>query len=122
MNCGFPEAAHNATALAICKRFAAEAGFEWAGGLALGMGEAIGGRPLEKTGGMLRNVRKALEMSAAALAEGQPLPEKAARLMAAPLVPRWLYMLIGNLRWRRQAKNTGPDALTPGPMKADSRP
>jgi len=37
-NCGFPEASHNDTALAVCRRFAAEAGFEWAGGLALGGG------------------------------------------------------------------------------------
>jgi putative NADPH-quinone reductase len=41
VNCGFPEARQNDTALAICRQFAREAGFEWAGGLALGGGEAI---------------------------------------------------------------------------------
>ena len=34
--CGFPHAEHNAVALEICEHFAGEAGFEWAGGLALG--------------------------------------------------------------------------------------
>ncbi|MBI5233038.1 MAG: NAD(P)H-dependent oxidoreductase, partial [Deltaproteobacteria bacterium] len=29
VNCGFPEAYHNDTALAICRRFAKEAGIDW---------------------------------------------------------------------------------------------
>ena len=33
MNCGFPEAHHNDTGLAICRQFAREVGFEWAAGL-----------------------------------------------------------------------------------------
>ena len=104
VNCGFPEASQNDTALAICRRFAAEAGFEWAGGLGLGMGGAIGGRPLEKAGGMVRHARKALDIAAAALAAGQQMPAEAARLMAKPFLPRWLYMLVGSLSWKRQAK------------------
>ncbi len=46
VNSGFPEVRHNFIALEIYKRFAVEAGFTWAGGLALGMGEAIAGEPL----------------------------------------------------------------------------
>lgn len=41
VNSGFPEAFHNDTALAILRRFAAETGFQWAGGLALGGGGTI---------------------------------------------------------------------------------
>lgn len=48
VNCGFPEAQHNKTAILICRCFAREAEFEWAGGLALGGGEAINGKPLVK--------------------------------------------------------------------------
>lgn len=116
VNCGFPEASQTDTALAICRRFATEAGFEWAGGLGLGMGEAIGGRPLEKAGGMVRHARRALDMAAAALAAGQPVPAEAARLMAKPFVPRWLYMLVGNLGWKRRARNHGASA------RLDARP
>ena len=39
LNCGFPEASQCATALEICRIFSETAGFEWAGGLALGGGE-----------------------------------------------------------------------------------
>lgn len=110
LNCGFPEAHHNDTALAICRQFARETGFEWAGGLSLGGGEAISGRPLETKGRMVRNVSRALELSADALAEGEPLPEEAVKLMATPLVPARLYTWLGARRWRRQSKEHGVKA------------
>jgi hypothetical protein len=98
-NCGFPEAAHNATALAICRQFAEEAGFTWAGGLALGEGGAISGRPLEQVGGMAHNVTDALDRTAAALAAGKPAPDEAVALMARPFIPAAAYMLMGDLGW-----------------------
>jgi Flavodoxin-like fold len=102
-NCGFPEAAHNATALAICEQFADEAGFAWAGGLALGEGGAISGRPLAEVSGMARNVVSALDMVAAALAAGRPVPEEAIALMARPFIPALAYMLLGDLGWLMRA-------------------
>jgi hypothetical protein len=107
LNCGFPEAHHNDTALAICRQFAREAGFEWAGGLSLGGGEAISGQPLESKGRMVRNVSRALALSADALAEGDPVPEEAVRLMAKPLVPARMYTWLGAAGWKRQAKKHG---------------
>lgn len=106
-NSGFPEASHSAPALAMCKRFAGEAGFEWAGGLALGGGESIGGRPLERAGGLVRNVRKSLELAAGALARGEAVPAEAVELMARPLTARWLYLLMGNIGWRLRARREG---------------
>jgi len=106
-NSGFPESSHNDPSLAISRRFALECGFEWAGGLALGGGESIGGRPLEEAGGLVRNVKKSLELAAGALARGEKLPEEAIRLMAIPLVPKWLYLLIGNIGWLWRAKKQG---------------
>ncbi len=38
---GFLKPAKNSTAVAICRRFAFEAGIEWAGGLSLGGGGAV---------------------------------------------------------------------------------
>lgn len=107
VNCGFPEAQHTETAIAICRRFAREAGFEWAAGLGLGGGEAINGRRLRKRSGMVRNVVRSLDVTATALADGQAVPEEAARLMARPLMPTWLYTLAGSVRWRRQARAHG---------------
>jgi hypothetical protein len=107
LNCGFPEAHQNDTAIAICRQFAREAGFEWAGGLALGGGEAINGRSLFKVKGLARNVIKSLNLAAEALADGQLIPRKAVDLMAKPLMPRWLYILMGTSRWKREAKAHG---------------
>jgi len=104
VNCGFPEAHHNATALAICRRFAREVGFEWAGGLALGGGEAINGQPLASVKRLARNVIKSLDLSSEALAAGEPVPEKAVSLMAKPLMPSWIYTWMGSWYWRRRAK------------------
>lgn len=106
-NCGFPESRHNEVSLAISRRFAVVSGFEWAGGLGLGSGESIGGRRLEEAGGLARNVRKSLDLTAEALAAGEEIPEEAVELMARPLMPRWVYLLGGNIGWRRRAKSEG---------------
>lgn len=106
-NCGFPEAHHNATALAICQQFAETAGFTWAGGLALGAGGALDGRPLVEAGGMARPVRQALDLTAAALATGQPAPPEAIALLARPMMPLRLYTFMGDMGWRMQARRNG---------------
>jgi hypothetical protein len=106
-NCGFMEAEQNRSALDICRLFARDGGFEWRGGLALGGGPAIDGRPLAELGGMARNVRRSLALSAEALAEGKELPKVAIDLMAKRSLPRWLYIAFGNLGWKRRAKKNG---------------
>ena len=107
INCGFPEARQCDTAIAICRCFAREAGMEWAGGLALGGGESIGGRPLKETGGVARNARKALDLAAEALSEGRQVPGEAVSLMARPTVPAWMYTVIGDIGWRLKARRRG---------------
>jgi hypothetical protein len=106
-NCGFIEAEQNRTALDICRLFARDAGFEWRGGLALGGGGAIDGRPLAAMGGMARNARRSLELAAEALAEGKALPKEAIDLMAKRGIPRWLYITFGNRGWKQRAKLNG---------------
>jgi len=107
VNCGFPEAHHNDTALAICRQFAKESRIEWIGGLALGGGGAIGGQPLDKRGGLVKRVKKSLDMAAYALINDKPLPEEAVRLMSKPLMPKWLYLWIGETGGKRTAKRNG---------------
>jgi hypothetical protein len=105
VNCGFPEAAHNQTALAICRNFARLAGFEWGGGLALGGGEGIvHGMPLNELGGRAFPIRHSLEVAAQALAAGKPIPQEATTLMGKPGVPAWLYKLVGGYGWKQQAR------------------
>jgi multimeric flavodoxin WrbA len=107
-NCGFPEAAHNRTALAICETFARQAGFEWAGALSLGAGEGlVHGTRLAEAGGPAIPIRKALDLAAAALVRGEAVPQAAADLLARPIIPSWLYRWMGVFGWTKQAKQYG---------------
>jgi NAD(P)H-dependent FMN reductase len=106
-NCGFPEARHNETALAVCRHFAEGMGMAWAGGLALGGGQAINGRALTDLGGMARDVIAALDRTVEALAEGGDVPPEAVERMAQPLTPAWMYVRLGGLGWRFQAMKHG---------------
>jgi multimeric flavodoxin WrbA len=105
---GFPEARHNHMALAICREFAWESGFVWAGGLALGGGHGlVQSKPLEKLGGKAAHVRKALDLTAAALAGGYAVPDEAVHLFEKPFVPGWMYRAFGNLGWIIDAQKNG---------------
>ena len=111
-NCGFPEAVHNTTALAICETFARQAGFAWAGWLSLGGGAGMGATaPLAEVGGRAAALKKPLDLAAEALAQGETIPEEAQTLLAKPFAPVWLYRLIGNWSWPQQAKRWGAQKL-----------
>ena len=111
-NCGFPEAKHTATAAAICADFARQAGFGWAGSLALGAGEGIvHGTPLAELDGRAIPLKAALDLAAQALLAGEPIPQAALDLLARPIIPGWLYRLSGIYGWRQQAKSFGAEKL-----------
>jgi hypothetical protein len=107
INCGFPDSYHNDTALAICKQFARETGFDWVGALSMGGGEAISGRELAKAGRVAKYAIKSLDLAADSLANDELLPQKAIDLMAKRSIPRWLYVFIGGLSWKSMAKKFG---------------
>lgn len=94
LNCGYPESGHNAVAIGICRQFVQESGFDWAGSLALGMGVAIDGVPLERIRCMAGNIKKSLMLTADALIDGKALPSQAVELMARPIMPMWIYNLF----------------------------
>ncbi len=96
LNCGFPEASHNATALQICRLFTEAMGWMWAGGLSMG-GTGM-------TGEILQQV---MTQVAEALARGDPVPTGAAALVSKPRMKTWLYILGGNVMWRRLARRQG---------------
>lgn len=110
-NCGFPEAHHNDNALAICAQFSAQTGVTWLGSLALGAGEGmVHGEPLNKAGGPVIPLKKALELAANSLALGQPIPAEAQKFIEKPFIPAWLYRLLGGFGWKQQAKRWGAQA------------
>jgi len=107
VQCGFPETSQTRPAVDIMRQFARETGFQWAGALAFGMGGAVGGRSLEKAGGMLRNVVRALDTAAASLLSGGLVPVEAEALAAKPLMARRLYHLAANWGFRSQLRKHG---------------
>ncbi len=103
VQCGFPEAHQCDTAVAICRLFAGRTGMRWAGALAMGMGGQLGGG-IGKLPAGGANILQALDLAAEALANGRSIPPEATALIAKPLVPRWMYTLIGNIGWRLQMR------------------
>jgi multimeric flavodoxin WrbA len=111
---GFPEAEQSAAALAICRRFAHEAGFAWRGGLAIGGGPALASRL--RPGGPARHALAALDAAASALAAGQAAPPEVVKLAARPIMPALRYRLAAEREFRRQARQHGvrrPSASRP---------
>lgn len=109
-NCGFPEPNHNDNALAICAAFSQKAGFDWVGSLALGAGEGIiHGTELTEMGGQAVPFKKALDQAAEALIRGESIPLSALRLWDKPFIPAWLYRLMGNIGWKKQARKFGAE-------------
>jgi multimeric flavodoxin WrbA len=108
VNSGFPEAAQNQTALAICAQFTRQAGFAWAGGLALGGGYGVvNGTPLDELGWRGNSIRASLELAAESLATGHPIPDEAARLMAKRRISNWMIRLLGPVGWILKARKYG---------------
>jgi multimeric flavodoxin WrbA len=108
VNSGLPEAEQNRTALAICARFARQAGFSWAGGLALGGGYGVvNGTPLSQLGWRGRSIRASLELTAGSLAAGSPIPDEAVGLMAKRRIPNWMILLLGPVGWILKARQYG---------------
>jgi multimeric flavodoxin WrbA len=117
-NCGFPEAKHHDPALAICATFALQAGFEWAGSLSLGAGEGlVHGAALNEMDGRAIPLKQALDLAAAALAQGQAIPAAAQAFLAKPFIPSWLYRLMGGFGWKQQAKEYGAKNLSARPYQ-----
>lgn len=106
-NCGFPEAYQTATGLAIAETFAQQAGFKWAGALALGGGGMVNGFPLAEGGGKTIFMRQALEQAAVGLMERGAIPKAAREGLAKPLIPHWLYWLVALRRVLLDAKGFG---------------
>lgn len=114
---GYPEPAHTAVALDICHRFADEVGWHWKGGLTAGATSAIGGRNLGAGGPMTKNLRRALEGTARAIAEGEPVPEEAARIAARTALPTWLFIPLANWMMRREARRLGTRDIDAQPYR-----
>ena len=107
LNCGFPEALHNRSALRILRVFAHEGGLAWVGGLAMGGGEILHGKPLSAAAFVMRAQIRALSMAAGDLAGGRGISPEASRRMARPLVPAFFFRWVAPIKWLLMARAHG---------------
>jgi NAD(P)H-dependent FMN reductase len=106
-NSGFPEAQQSDQALAVIRRFAELQGLHFLGGLALGGGGVVQTeKPLGEQGGKAARIRKVLQLSADALAEGRDLPRAAVEGVRHLPIPAFLYAWIAEagFRWEGHKK------------------
>jgi hypothetical protein len=94
--CGFVEPQQADTAQKMAEAFCLRAGFGWAGELSLGGG-----------GMMNRRLRSAVDQIGDALAEERTIPERAQQVARRPILPAWLYGMVGNAMWKRAARAHG---------------
>ncbi len=104
INSGFPESNQNDIAIRICRRFASEVNYEWAGGIKVGGGSAVGNQELEGNKGMLKKFVRELDLVAEAIATREKLPEDASKILDKSLAPKWMYYTILNIGWWLQAR------------------
>jgi ferredoxin-NADP reductase/multimeric flavodoxin WrbA len=99
MNCGFPEPEQFRFAFGLLREFAREAGYSWAGGLAVGGGEAINGRALERLGALTLPLRHALDIGVPAVLAGGVLLDATCDTAAVQTTPGGLYRFFGWWGW-----------------------
>jgi hypothetical protein len=107
VHCGFVEPSQNDTCQRILLRFADRAGFERVAGVSLGGG-----------GRIPKRVRSAFDILVEALDLEILVPGEVERLTRKPLMAGWLYVIGGNMGWKRLADKSGvKDQLRAQPYK-----
>ena len=114
VNSGFPEPHQNVLALAICRFFADQCGFFWAGALALGAGQAIiDGEELtatKRSGPPNQHIIESLNKAGVELTKGSVISPDIQNQFSKspiPLMPfwiwRWMFKKFGGKMWEGQA-------------------
>jgi ferredoxin-NADP reductase/multimeric flavodoxin WrbA len=110
MNCGFLEPEQFRFAFGLLGEFAREAGYTWAGGLAVGGGEAIAGRALDRVGMLGSPLRQAIDLGVPALLAGGLMPDAACDSAATQTTPGALYRFFGWWGWQAKRMAHGLSA------------
>jgi hypothetical protein len=106
INCGFYEGSQNRHALEMIEHFCREAGLDWCGGIGIGTGEMIRGlRDVPLQAGIRRPVVTALQALVEAMGNSTGRLEE--NLYTQHRLPWWVYRLLGQMGWRRQARQNG---------------
>lgn len=107
IDCIYPEAHQNDTAIAIYHAFSEDMNFKWQGALSMGEESVINGRELTYFPRLTQPVMNALLQTAEALAEGHTIPWEAQKSMSKPLIPTKLYLHMVSWNYKHIAKKHG---------------
>jgi len=107
VNMAFSEKVQGETAVRIMHEYALDMGFSWTGGLILPQGPMIMGRRMDEIGGSAHRVKGALQMTAEAIMSGNDTPREAKEMMARTMAPPWIYNIIVNHMFKKQAAQNG---------------
>jgi hypothetical protein len=101
INCGFYEPGHMDIAAGMTELWCESAGLDYKGAVLVGAGGM--GPMIAKKSGPGKNIGKALDKLAAAIADGKPI----GTVKVTPVFPRKLYIWGGNRSWIKEAKKRG---------------
>ena len=111
VNSGFSDPDNNDVAIGNIKLFADLSGLQWLGSLSLCGGDVVDGKSIKDLGNSARGIKRSLDLTADAIAEGRPVPEEASELMQQPVIPTFLPAFIvarmENAGFKKQAKENG---------------
>jgi hypothetical protein len=107
VNCGFPEAHQNDLALEILQRFCSDIGLRWIGGISYPGGPTIDGTPLAESGFRGRRARPSMDCLADVTASGGSTIEECTESISKLVIPRRLYIMASQMRWKRLARANG---------------
>jgi hypothetical protein len=98
------EAKHNSVAVDIFRCFCARMGYHLDHAFVIGHSGTLNGIDLMELSRYTKNIRKALQLTAAAISERRPVPEAAKKWMAKPLMPLLVFLLIGKLGMKKSLR------------------
>lgn len=102
IHCGFFDAIQNKVALEILQHFCVKSEFKWQYGLGIGAGVLIDSKK-DLTKGPMINIHEALQALSKAMMSDSI--EKSEDVFVQPSIPRFAYLIGGNIGWKMQAKS-----------------
>lgn len=100
-NCGFPEIEQNMSSINTYRQFAKEMDFTWLGAFGFSMGSLLSRWRFLNIFGIFHNIKKALFLAAAAIAQDETVPVIAQELAAKPIISVKLYTFLANLGFKK---------------------
>ena len=104
-NCGFPESGNCLAALRSVELFADRMGMERLGSMAIGQGGVLGEGKLED--GFFKKRLAHLDRAADCISRGEKIPAVVIEALGKPVVPVFLYNMVGNMNFNRMARRNG---------------